>query len=138
MTALKDKTLISILSKTSKGHYKEEHALQSNSIDVKDTSLPMHISQLIELIKVLYTKINNFKKEITSHIDKKSPILTIPRINNIATSATIGEINDINNFDSPSKLLAFEELNPKENNQEILTLHPVEYLKKNLHLYAML
>ena len=62
---------------------------------------------------MLDSQINNIEKEVTSHIDEKSPILTIPGINSIAAATIIGEINDISNFDSPSKLLAFAGLDPK-------------------------
>lgn len=73
----------------------------------------MHIPQLIELIEMLDIQINNIEKEVTSHINEESPILTIPGINSIAAATIIGEINDISNFDSPSKLLAFAGLDPK-------------------------
>lgn len=118
IAALRNKTLVSILSKASKGRYKEEHALQlkshaKSSIGIKDTYISMHIPQLIELIEMLDSQINNIEKEIASHIDKESPILTIPGINSVAAATIIGEINDISNFDSSSKLLAFAGLDPK-------------------------
>lgn len=118
IAALRDKTLVSILSKASKGHYKKDHALQlkshaKSSIGIKDTSISMHIPQLIELIEMLDSQINNIEKEVASHIDEESPILTIPGINSIAAATIIGEINDVSNFDSPSKLLAFAGLDPK-------------------------
>ena len=62
---------------------------------------------------MLDSQINNIEKEVASHIEEESPILTIPGINSIAAATIIGEINDVNNFDSPSKLLAFAGLDPK-------------------------
>lgn len=73
-----------------------------NSTGIKNISISMHISQSIIL-----------RKEVASHIDKELSILTIPEINSIGTTVIIGEINDINNFDSSSKLLSFTGLNPK-------------------------
>ena len=78
----------------------------------------MHIPQLIELIEMLDSQINNIEKEVASHIDEESPILTIPGINSIAAATIIGEINDVSNFDSSSKLLAFAGLGPKVKQSE--------------------
>ena len=109
IAALREKSLFSILNKASKGHYKEEHALQlkslaKSSVGIKDTSVSMHIPQLIELIEMLDSQIKSIEKEIDSSIDEESPILTIPGINTVAAASILGEINDIDNFDSSSKL----------------------------------
>ena len=118
IAALREKTLFSILNKASKGHYKEEHALQlkslaKSSVGIKDTSVSMHIPQLIELIEMLDSQIKSIEKEINSSVGEESPILTIPGINTVAAASILGEINDIDNFDSSSKLLAFSGLDPK-------------------------
>lgn len=118
IAALREKTLFSILNKASKGHYKEEHALQlkslaKSSVGIKDTSVSMHIPQLIKLIEVLDSQINSVEEEIQSSIDKESVVLSIPGINLVAAASILGEINDIDNFDSTSKLLAFSGLDPK-------------------------
>ena len=57
------------MNKASKGHYKEEHASQlkslaKSSVGIKDTSVSMHIPQLIKLIEMLDSKINSIKEEI--------------------------------------------------------------------------
>lgn len=72
-----------------------------------DTSISMHILQLIELIEMLDSQINNIEKEVVSYIDEKSMILTISGINSTAVATIIEEINDVSNFDSSSKFLAF-------------------------------
>lgn len=118
IAALREKTLFSILNKASKGHYKEEHASQlkslaKSSVGIKDTSVSMHIPQLIKLIEMLDSQINSIKEEIESSIDKESVVLSIPGINFVAAASILGEINDIDNFDLPSKLLAFSRLDPK-------------------------
>lgn len=118
IAALREKTLFSILNKASKGHYKEEHALQlkslaKSSVGIKDTSVSMHIPQLIKLIEMLDSQINSIEEEIKSSIDKESVVLSIPGINFVAAASILGEINDIDNFDLPSKLLAFSGLDPK-------------------------
>lgn len=73
----------------------------------------MYIPQLINLIEMLDSQIKSIEKEIDSSINEDSPILTIPGINTVAAASILGEINDINNFDSSSKLLAFSGLDPK-------------------------
>ncbi|MBR8702147.1 IS110 family transposase ISFnu4 [Fusobacterium sp. DD29] len=118
IAALREKSLFSILNKASKGHYKEQHASQlkslaKSSVGIKDTSISMHIPQLIQLIEMLDSQIKAIEKEIDSFIDEESPILTIPGINTVAAASILGEINDIENFDSSSKLLAFSGLDPK-------------------------
>lgn len=118
IATLREKTLFSILNKASKGHYKEEHASQlkslaKSSVGIKDTSVSMHIPQLIKLIEMLDSQINSMEEEIKSSIDKESVVLSIPGINFVAAASILGEINDIDNFDSSSKLLAFSGLDPK-------------------------
>ena len=88
ITVLREKTLLSILNKTSKKHYKEEHALQLKSfvkfsVGIKDIPTFIHMLQLIELIEMLNSQIKLIEKEIDSYIDKESPILTISRINTV-------------------------------------------------------
>ena len=62
---------------------------------------------------MLDSQIKSIEKEIDSSINEESPILTIPGINIVAAASILGEINDIDNFDSSSKLLAFSGLDPK-------------------------
>lgn len=84
-----------------------------SSVGVKDTSISIHIPQLIELIELLDEQIKSIEEEIKSSLDNEAPILTIPGISNVAAASIIGEINDISNFDSASKLLAYAGLDPK-------------------------
>ncbi|AVQ27024.1 IS110 family transposase [Fusobacterium ulcerans] len=118
IAALREKSLFSILSKASKGHYDMANALllkshAKSSVGVKDTSISIHIPQLIELIELLDKQIKSIEEEIEASLDNGSPILSIPGISNVAAASIIGEINDISNFDSPSKLLAYAGLDPK-------------------------
>ena len=118
IAALREKSLFSILSRASKGHYDMENALllkrqAKSSVGVKDTSISIHIPQLIELIELLDEQIKSIEEEIKSSLDNEAPILTIPGISNVAAASIIGKINDISNFDSASKLLAYAGLDPK-------------------------
>lgn len=118
IAALREKSLFSILSKTSRGHYDMENALllkshAKSSVGVKDTSISIHIPQLIQLIEMLDKQIKSIEEEIKYSLDNEAPILTIPGISDVAAATIVGEINDIDNFDSPSKLLAYAGLDPK-------------------------
>lgn len=118
IASLREKSLFSILNKASKGRYNMTHALQLKShakfsIGVKDTSISMHIPQLIQLIEVLDRQVKSIEKEIKDSVDSKSLLLTIPGISNVSAATILGEINDISNFDSPTKLLAYAGLDPK-------------------------
>lgn len=118
IAALREKSLFSILSKASKGHYDMANALllkshAKSSVGVKDTSISIHIPQLIELIELLDKQIKSIEEEIEASLDNGSPVLSIPGISNVAAASIIGEINDISNFNSPSKLLEYAGLDPK-------------------------
>lgn len=118
IAALREKSLFSILNKASNGRYNLDNALQlkshaKSSVGVKDTSISIHIPQLIELIEMLGKQINLIEEEIKSSLNNEMPILTIPGISDVAAATIVGEINDIDNFDSPSKLLAYAGLDPK-------------------------
>lgn len=82
IATLREKSLFSILNKASKGHYKEQNVSQLKSltkfsVGIKDTSVSMHIPQLIELIEMLDNQIKSIEKEINSSINEDSLILTI-------------------------------------------------------------
>ena len=85
-------------------------SLAKSSVGIKDTSVSMHIPQLIELIEMLDSQIKSIEKEIDTSVGEESPIFTIPGINTVAAASILGEINDIDNFNSSSKLLAFSGL----------------------------
>ena len=118
IAALREKSLFSILNKASNGRYNLDNALQlkshaKSSVGVKDPSISIHIPQLIELIEMLDKQINLIEEEIKSSLNNEMSILTIPGISDVAAATIVGEINDIDNFDSPSKLLAYAGLDPK-------------------------
>lgn len=106
------------MNKASKGHYKKEHtsqlkSLAKSSVGIKDTSVSIHIPQLIKLTEVLDSQINSIEEEIRTSMDKKTIVLSILGINIVTAASILEEINNIENFDSSSKLLAFSGLDPK-------------------------
>lgn len=84
----------------------------------KDTIGNTSISNEILIISIL-EDIKHFKKQI-SNIDKQIDLLmqdfefitSIPGVGNIVGATILGEIGDINRFNSPAQLLAFAGLDP--------------------------
>lgn len=110
--------LTNIISKGSRGKYGREKAMQlrelaTNSIGSSSRSLTFELQQTIRLIQSVQTEINALDKQIKLVVDElNTPILTIPGIGYTLAAIILAEIGDINNFSSPSKLLAFAGMEP--------------------------
>lgn len=110
--------LTNIISKGSRGKYGREKAMQlrelaTNSIGSSNRSLTFELQQTIRLIQSVQTEINALDKQIKLVVDElNTPILTIPGIGYTLAAIILAEIGDINNFSSPSKLLAFAGMEP--------------------------
>lgn len=110
--------LTNILSKYSKGKYGKDKAIQLReiakiSIGTSSDALGFELQQIIRTIIFLQEQIDsldNKLKELVIKLD--SPILSIPGISYVSAAFILAEIGDINNFDSPAKLLAFAGLEP--------------------------
>lgn len=110
--------LTNLLHKSSGKHYDRDKALEikalaAKSIGTNSVAVGFELQQTIRLIGNLRDEI----KLLDSHIKKlmleiDSPILTIPGISYTLGSIIIAEIGDINNFQTPAKLLAFAGLEP--------------------------
>ncbi|OPL08268.1 MAG: transposase [delta proteobacterium ML8_F1] len=110
--------LTTVLSKNSRGKYGKEKAIliketAAKSIGSGSHSLSFELLQTLTFIDFYSSEIERLEAEIKSIMDElKSPLLTIPGISYGLGSVILAEIGDINNFDSPSKLLAFAGLEP--------------------------
>lgn len=111
-------TLTNILSKSSKGKYSKDKAIEirnlaKNSIGAISESISFELQQTIRIILNVQEEIKILDKKIKSLMNKiDSPIMSIPGISFNLGSIIISEIGDINNFESPAKLLAFAGLEP--------------------------
>ncbi len=110
--------LKNLLVSNSHGHFKNETALElrvlaQKSVGTADRSLSIQITQSIAQIELLDSQIDAVEsemKDIVTSLD--SVIMTIPGIGPINGGMILGEIDDINRFSKPRKLLAFAGLDP--------------------------
>ena len=110
--------LTNLLVEASKGRYGKEKALEIKNLAAKSIGSNSHavgfeLQQTIRLILSISIEIDALDKEIKVLMLKiNSPILTIPGISYNLGSVILSEIGNIENFSSPSKLLAFAGLEP--------------------------
>lgn len=83
-------------------------AINSFGITFSKDSFTFQLKALIQQINFIESQVKNTENKINrliSFID--SPITTIPDIGNVIGATTLGEIGDINKFDSPKKIVAY-------------------------------
>ena len=115
--------LSNLLSKYSKGKFNKDTALHiknvaKSSFGIKFTTdaCSFEIKQLINQIIFLENQIDEVDKQIKALYDKlDNHLLSVPGIGNTIAPIILAEIGDINNFDKPSKLIAFAGIDPSEN-----------------------
>ena len=115
--------LSNLLSKHSKGRFNKDTALHikevaKESFGIKFTTdaCSFEIKQLINQIIFLEKQIDEVSKEIKELYNKlDSHLLSVPGIGINLAPIILAEIGDINNFDKPSKLIAFAGTDPSEN-----------------------
>ena len=119
IAALKDDEISNLLYASSKGHFKREKSIELKSlakttVGIKDTSVSLHVIQLIELIELFDRQIKDIVTKITDTVNKlDTKLLSVPGINIIACAIILGETNNFDNFSNTTKLLAFAGLDPK-------------------------
>ena len=113
--------LANLLSKNSKGRFNKDTALHikevaKSSFGIKFTTdaCSFEIKQLINQIVFLESQIDAVSKEI-KELYNKLHLLSVPGIGDNLAPIILAEIGDINNFDKPSKLIAFAGTDPSEN-----------------------
>lgn len=119
IAALKDDEISNLLYASSKGHFKKEKSIELKSlakttVGIKDTSISLHVIQLIELIELYDKQIKDIVTKIADTVDKlDTKLFSVPGISIIACAIILGETNNFNNFSDSTKLLAFAGLDPK-------------------------
>ena len=119
IAALKDDEISNLLYASSKGHFKKEKSIElkslaKTSVGIKDTSISLHVIQLIELIELYDKQIKDIVSKISDTVEKlDTKLLSVPGINIIACAIILGETNNLDNFSDSKKLLAFAGLDPK-------------------------
>ncbi len=136
----------SLLSKASKGHFSLEKArklkeLAKSSIGVNNSSLSIQIKHSLKQIELLDSQIKDIDFKIKEIMDElNSVILTIPGISYTLGAIILSEIGNIGKFASPTKLLAFEGLDPsvKQSGNFNATIIKMSKRGSKLLRYAML
>ncbi len=87
--------------------------LARNSIGYHDSNSDLLISTYVSIYKDFTSKIDPLDKQISTIIKELNPrMLTIPGIGEISAASILSEFEDISNFSSPNKMLAFAGLEP--------------------------
>ena len=115
--------LANLLSKNSRGKFGKDDALNmkevaKSSFGIKFTTdaCSFEIKQLINQVIFLESQLEDVDKQISELYNKlDSHLLSVPGIGIKLAPTILVEIGDINNFDKPSKLIAFAGVDPSEN-----------------------
>ena len=115
--------LANLLSKNSRGKFGKDDALNmkevaKSSFGIKFTTdaCSFEIKQLINQVIFLESQLEYVDKQISELYNKlDSHLLSVPGIGIKLAPTILAEIGDINNFDKPSKLIAFAGVDPSEN-----------------------
>ena len=115
--------LANLLSKNSRGKFGKDDALNmkevaKSSFGIKFTTDACYfeIKQLINQVIFLESQLEDVDKQISELYNKlDSHLLSVPGIGIKLAPTILAEIGDINNFDKPSKLIAFAGVDPSEN-----------------------
>lgn len=138
--------IANLLNKASKGHFSLEKAQQlkelaKSSIGVNNSSLSIQIKHSLKQIELLDDQLKELDLKIKEMMDEiNSVILTIPGISYTLGSIILSEIGNIDKFASPTKLLAFEGLDPsvKQSGNFNATIIKMSKHGSKLLRYAML
>jgi len=123
MLEISSEKLSDILVKASKGRFRagkteeiKQAAVGSFGVSFARNAFSFQIRQLIEQINFLELQIKELEVEIFTLLSKtNSFITTIPGIGDTLGASIMGEIGDINRFDTPGKLVAFAGLDVSVN-----------------------
>lgn len=111
-------TLVRLLTKTSKSHFKADkvdqlRSLAKSSVGISLVALSIQIKQVIAQIEFIAKQIMELNRQIKRMMDTlHSSICTVPGISYTLGSIILSEIGDISRFSDPGKLLAFAGLDP--------------------------
>lgn len=117
---VKTSTLASLLSKASRGRFKNEKAreikdLAKLSVGLKtaNTAFVFQLKQMLMQIEFSESQLDELEKKIGVYYDQcESFLSTIDGIGDTLGAAIFAEIGDISRFDSPKKLVAFAGIDP--------------------------
>lgn len=143
--------LSTIIKKASNRNYSKEKAIEireaaRRSIGINSPAVSFRLVQDIKALEFLINQINEVNEQIKPLLDcLNSPIMSIPGVGIEIGPSLISEIGNIENFESPSKLLAYAGLDPSINqsgtmhsNYSSMSKRGSSYLRQALFLAAFL
>ena len=105
--------------------------LAKTTVGIKDTSISLHLIQLIELFELYTKQIKDIEIKITDIVNNlDTTLLSVPKISIIAYAIILGKTNNFENFSSSKKLLVFAGLNLKIRQSASFTASSCKMSKK--------
>ena len=143
--------LSNIIKKASKGSHSKEKAIEirnaaRRSIGIDSSAVSFRLVQDIKSLEFLCKQIKEVNEQIKPILDcLDSPIMSIPGVGIEIGPSLIAEIGNIENFENPSKLLAYAGLDPSisqsgtmYSNYSSMSKRGSSYLRDALFLAAFL
>lgn len=143
--------LTNLIKKASNGSHSKEKAIEireaaRKSIGINSPAVSFRLVQDIKALEFLIGQINDVNEQIKPLLNEMdNPIMTIPGVGIEIGPSIIAEIGNIENFESPSKLLAYAGLDPSINQSGTMNLsyssmskRGSSYLRDALFLAAFL
>lgn len=123
MLKVSSRSLTNLLNKVSHGRFKsakanelKETAKHSFGVKFAKDAFAFQIKQILSQIIFIENQLEELKSEISKLLKESNQVITtITGIGEVLGAIIIGEIGDINRFDSASKLVAFAGLDVKVN-----------------------
>lgn len=113
--------LTNLIKKASNGSHSKEKAIEireaaRKSIGINSPAVSFRLVQDIKALEFLIDQIDEVNEQIKPLLDEMdNPIMSIPGVGIEIGPSIIAEIGNIENFESPSKLLAYAGLDPSIN-----------------------
>lgn len=110
--------LTRLLTKASHGRYKKDKALELKKIAGESIGIPSHSFALqaqmaVNQIELYDEQIASIDKQLEAFVNNfDTPLKSITGLGHLEISVILSVTNNLNNFDSPSKVLAYAGLDP--------------------------
>ena len=110
--------LAKLLTKASHGRYKRDKAVELKklaeiSVGIPSPSFALQAQLAVNQIELFDEQITSIEKQLEEFVnDLDSPLKSIPGLNHVEIATILSVTNNLNSFDSPSKVLAYAGLDP--------------------------
>lgn len=110
--------LAKLLTRASHGRYKRDKAVELKklaeiSVGIPSPSFALQAQLAVNQIELFDEQITSIEKQLKEFVnDLDSPLKSIPGLNHVEIATILSVTNNLNSFDSPSKVLAYAGLDP--------------------------